>query len=66
MDHRDGPDAVLTGGVFQNALLLEEIRRFLARENANLPVWVNRCVPANDGGVSLGQSALAAYGAPLR
>ncbi|WP_456428078.1 carbamoyltransferase HypF [Rhodocaloribacter sp.] len=62
----DARALVLSGGVFQNALLLEALPRFLAGVNANLPVWVNRRVPANDGGVSLGQAALAAYGASLR
>ena len=62
----DARALVLSGGVFQNALLLEEIPRFLAREHTRLPVWVNRRVPANDGGVSLGQAALAAHGASLR
>jgi hydrogenase maturation protein HypF len=47
---------VLSGGVFQNELLLEEIRPLLGR----LTVWCNREVPANDGGISLGQAVLAA------
>ena len=51
---------VLAGGVFQNALLLEEIRAFLGDA---LPVWVPREVPVNDGGISLGQAALAAFDA---
>jgi len=46
---------VLSGGVFQNELLQEEIRRLLAP--ALLDVWTNREVPANDGGISLGQAA---------
>ncbi|WP_457654617.1 carbamoyltransferase HypF [Rhodocaloribacter sp.] len=62
----DARALVLSGGVFQNTLLLEEIPRFLAREGSSLPVWVNHRVPANDGGVSLGQAALAAYGTPLK
>ena len=51
---------VLSGGVFQNALLLAEIRRSL--EPGGLEIWVNHQVPPNDGGVSLGQAALAAVG----
>ncbi len=51
---------VLSGGVFQNTLLLELLRPRL--EAAGLRVWTNRLVPPNDGGISLGQAALAAFG----
>ena len=46
---------VLSGGVFQNRLLLAEL--------ANLPltVWTNSAVPPNDGGISLGQAALGCF-----
>jgi hydrogenase maturation protein HypF len=47
---------VLSGGVFQNELLLEDLRPLSGR----FTVWSNREVPANDGGISLGQAALAA------
>jgi hydrogenase maturation protein HypF len=50
---------VLSGGVFQNQLLLHEIKA-LRDETPGLSVWTNRAVPANDGGISLGQAALAA------
>lgn len=50
---------VLSGGVFQNELLLEDIKSLL--EGAALKVWTNHAVPPNDGGVSLGQAALAAF-----
>jgi len=50
---------VLSGGVFQNALLLELVAARLSGAGA-LPVWVNREVPPNDGGIALGQAALAA------
>ena len=50
---------VLSGGVMQNHLLLEEIRDALAP--SGLRVWINHAVPANDGGLSLGQAALAAF-----
>jgi len=30
---------------------------------AGLPIWINQKVPANDGGISLGQAALAAMNA---
>ncbi len=48
---------VLSGGVFQNRLLLEEIDA----RRGGLAVWTNRAVPPNDGGISLGQAALAVY-----
>ncbi|MFZ3266687.1 MAG: carbamoyltransferase HypF [Terriglobales bacterium] len=49
---------VFSGGVFQNELLLEDIKQEL--ENSALNLWANQAVPANDGGISLGQAALAA------
>jgi len=48
---------VLSGGVFQNRLLLERLVDLL--RTASLAVWCNREVPANDGGLSLGQAAMA-------
>jgi hydrogenase maturation protein HypF len=50
---------VLSGGVFQNELLLEDLKPLLA---GSLQVWTNHAVPPNDGGISLGQAALAAFG----
>jgi hydrogenase maturation protein HypF len=50
---------VLSGGVFQNELLLEDLKPLLDREH--LLVWTNHAVPPNDGGISLGQAALAAF-----
>ena len=50
---------VLSGGVFQNDLLLAEIKTLLEPEH--LRVWTNAAVPPNDGGVSLGQAAIAAF-----
>lgn len=48
----------LSGGVFQNRLLLE---RLLTRlEELDFQVFINRLVPCNDGGISLGQLAVAA------
>lgn len=47
---------VLSGGVFQNQLLLEEIAAA-----TTLRIWTNAAVPPNDGGISLGQAALAAF-----
>jgi hydrogenase maturation protein HypF len=51
---------VLSGGVFQNELLLEDID-FVLRPY-RLDIWTNHAVPPNDGGISLGQAALAAFG----
>lgn len=51
---------VLSGGVFQNELLLEDLKSLL--EPRRLAIWTNCAVPANDGGISLGQAALAAFG----
>jgi hydrogenase maturation protein HypF len=49
---------VLSGGVFQNELLLRDLKSLLDPER--LQIWTNHLVPANDGGISLGQAALAA------
>jgi hydrogenase maturation protein HypF len=48
----------LSGGVLQNRLLLEALTSGL--EGAGLRVLLQRQVPANDGGLSLGQVAVAA------
>jgi hydrogenase maturation protein HypF len=48
----------LSGGVFQNVLLLTGVVERL--ESAGLRVLTHRQVPANDGGISLGQAAVAA------
>jgi hydrogenase maturation protein HypF len=48
----------LSGGVFQNRLLLEQL--IVRLEERSFQVYVNRCVPPNDGGLSLGQIAIAA------
>jgi hydrogenase maturation protein HypF len=50
---------VLSGGVFQNELLLEDLKSLLT--NGQLQVWTNHAIPPNDGGISLGQAALAAF-----
>ena len=49
---------VLSGGVFQNRLLLE--RTAHAVEQAGLRVLVPERLPPNDGGISYGQAAVAA------
>jgi hydrogenase maturation protein HypF len=50
---------VLSGGVFQNELLLEDINSLLSSER--IQIWTNAAVPPNDGGISLGQAALGAF-----
>ncbi len=52
-------DVVLTGGVFQNRLLLERVSELL-REKA-LRVLAPAIVPANDGGLSLGQALVGGF-----
>jgi hydrogenase maturation protein HypF len=49
---------VVSGGVFQNALLMADLHDLLGR--AGLELHANRAVPPNDGGISLGQAAVAA------
>ncbi|WP_337310102.1 carbamoyltransferase HypF [Candidatus Aeolococcus gillhamiae] len=48
----------LSGGVFQNALLLTRTTALLRARS--LTAYTNHAVPANDGGVSLGQAFVAA------
>jgi len=47
----------LSGGVLQNDLLLADLRDEL--NDRGLQIWINRVVPPNDGGISLGQAALS-------
>jgi hydrogenase maturation protein HypF len=48
----------LSGGCFQNLLLLERLESALAADGFR--VLLNRRVPANDGGISYGQAVVAA------
>ena len=48
----------LSGGVLQNRVLLEQLLRRLA--GGGLRVLTHREVPANDGGLALGQAVVAA------
>ncbi len=50
---------VLSGGVFQNDLLLHDLKLLFAPSPLHL--WTNSAVPPNDGGISLGQAAIAAF-----
>ncbi|MFN6472240.1 MAG: carbamoyltransferase HypF [Nostoc sp. SerVER01] len=49
---------VLTGGVFQNCVLLEQVSQSL--ETLGRKVLTHSLVPANDGGLSLGQAVITA------
>jgi hydrogenase maturation protein HypF len=48
---------ILSGGVFQNRLLTEMV--YTALSNRKLSVFTHRLVPPNDGGIALGQAAVA-------
>jgi len=50
--------AALSGGCFQNRILLERTYRRLTQ--AGLRVYVHQRIPPSDGGISLGQVAVAA------
>ena len=50
---------VLSGGVFQNERLLQDIGSLISGKH--LEVWTNCSVPPNDGGISLGQAVLATF-----
>lgn len=51
--------AALSGGVFQNRLLLELTERFLEKEG--FKVLTHSLIPPNDGGIAFGQAAAAMY-----
>jgi len=50
----------LSGGVFQNRLLLKLVTSALQRER--LKVLTHHLVPCNDGGIALGQAVIANFG----
>jgi len=49
----------LSGGVFQNRLLLNKTASLL--EKSGFQVFIHRQVPCNDGGISLGQAVIAGF-----
>ena len=49
---------VLSGGVFQNLLLLD--RAVTRLESLGFRVLLHSRIPCNDGGISLGQAVIAA------
>lgn len=56
--YSEGLPIVLSGGVFQNALLTELLLNELG--TLRLPVFMHRLVPPNDGGLALGQLMVGA------
>jgi hydrogenase maturation protein HypF len=52
-------EVALSGGVWQNQLLLDLVRDALQQHD--FTVYFHRQVPANDGGLSLGQAVIANY-----
>ncbi|MGZ4671243.1 MAG: carbamoyltransferase HypF [Ilumatobacteraceae bacterium] len=62
MAREHGLDTVaLTGGVFQNARFSEVVE--MALQQHGLQVLVHSAIPPNDGGISIGQAAIAAASA---
>ncbi len=59
LSHDKPFDIVLSGGVWQNMYLLQITREAL--EQAGFSVKIHHVVPANDGGISLGQIAVATH-----
>lgn len=56
---KDGINTIaLGGGVFQNQLLLEKSLKYLS--DSGFKVLINKLIPCNDGGISLGQAAVVA------
>ena len=49
---------VISGGCFQNKRLTEQLQRLFAE--AGIPLYVPGRIPCNDGGVAVGQLAIAA------
>ncbi len=57
-EHFNNRTVALSGGVFQNRVLLDLAEKQLL--NAGFKVYYNNSAPINDGGISLGQAYIAA------
>jgi hydrogenase maturation protein HypF len=55
-------DVALSGGVWQNMTLLNKTIAGLAQDD--FTILIHHQVPANDGGLALGQAAIAAHRLP--
>ena len=55
--HSAGRIVALSGGSLQNRIVLEQVKRLLEADGAT--VLIHARVPANDGGLALGQAAVA-------
>jgi len=58
-DQQGASRIVLSGGVWQNMFLLQRTLELLGKDGVT--VYVHHQVPANDGGLSLGQAAIAIH-----
>jgi hydrogenase maturation protein HypF len=56
-------EVALSGGVWQNQILLDLVRDGL--ENSGFTVYFHKQVPTNDGGLALGQAVIANHSSPL-
>jgi hydrogenase maturation protein HypF len=52
-------EVALSGGVWQNQILLDQVRKGLKDEE--FVVYLHRQVPTNDGGLALGQAVIANF-----
>ncbi|HKJ38507.1 MAG TPA: hypothetical protein VJ972_07010, partial [Anaerolineales bacterium] len=57
-------EVALSGGVWQNQILLDLVRDGLKKED--FVVYFHKQVPANDGGLALGQTIIANFQTPNR
>jgi hydrogenase maturation protein HypF len=52
-------EVILSGGVWQNMILLNQSVDLLRKQGFD--VFLHQEVPANDGGIAIGQAAVAAW-----
>jgi len=60
-DQRNISQVLLSGGVFQNRIMLSGVEKKLA--SMGLKVFINKKIPANDAGISAGQAIYGVYNA---